>query len=141
MTKSLSDALADFRSTVGAVSGMRAAPDGIPDVINVFPFFVAWPGGGEIIKQDSTTVLELWSLTGQLHIARRDLRTAAAQADTLLELIKDALFADVTLGATCEHFGSMSISPLQPMSWGDPQVETIGYEITLNGVKVRSDAP
>lgn len=137
MTKSLADALADFRSTVAGVTGMRNVPDGIPDVANVFPFFVAWCNGGDIEPQDKTQAIEKWQLVGQLHLSRRDLRTAAAYADTLLTSIKEALLADITLGATCEGYESITVGPLQPMEWGDPGIGTIGYEITLNGVKVR----
>lgn len=114
---------------------MRAAPDGIPENDNgIYPFFVAWNGGGTVEPQDKSWEKGLWNITCQVHFSRRSLYQAEASASPWARTIARRLCKDTTLGSTCNTFGIVEISRLQPMAWGETQ--TIGYEITIRDVKV-----
>lgn len=135
MAKNIDDAIAQVRTLVGAISGIRAAPDGVPENDGgIYPFFVAWNGGGELGRWDASADKGLWNITCQLHFSRKDLYRAETQASPYARTVARALVADTTLSGTCDTFRAIEISPLKPMVWGDTQ--TIGYEFTIRDVKV-----
>lgn len=135
MAKTIDDAIGQVRETVRAIQGVRSAPAGVPENDSgIYPFFVAWNGGGEIIAVDASYERGLWIITGQLHFSRTDLWRAEAYASPFARTVVRALLVDTTLSGTCDTFGPIRVSPLKPMTWGD--VQTIGYEFTITNVKV-----
>ena len=135
MAKTIDDAIVAVRTLVRAISGIRSAPAGVPENDSgIYPFFVAWNGGGELNAADDSWERGLWTITCQLHFKRTDLWRAEAYASPYARTVARALIADHTLTGTCDTFGRILISPLKPMAWGD--VQTIGYEFTIEQVKI-----
>lgn len=137
MTQSIDGSIARVREIVGALTGIRAAPDGVPDSAGAYPFFVAWNGGGRVTSQDDSWQKGLWVITCQLHFERGDLYHTEEYASTFPELITDALLAKqhYNLDENCETFGDISVSNFKPLVWG--VTPTVGYEITIKGVKIQ----
>lgn len=139
MAQGIDDSIEQVRTIVRALTGIRNAPAGVPDNDqSIYPFFVAWNGGGEIQAKDSTWQIGLWRIVGQLHFSRADLYRAEAYASTFPALIVNALHSrtNYNLGGYCETFGTIDVSNFKPMAWGD--VQTVGYEFTINDVKINS---
>ncbi len=136
MAQSIDGAIAYVRTIVRGLSGIRSAPDGVPDSANAYPFFVAWNGGGVVSARDDTFQTGLWTITCQLHFGRGDLYRVEAYASTFPQLITDALLSreNYNLGGACETFGEIRVSNFKPLAWGD--VATVGYEISIVDVKI-----
>lgn len=140
MTKTIDACLASVRNIVDAVTGVRNAPDGVPDNSGgVFPFSVAWIGPSRVYREEASTIRGLYSIIVQLHFSRRGLLQAEAMAAPFARIIPAALLADVTLVGTCDTFGDITISAFQPMAWGEPatQIQTVGFEFRINDIKIR----
>ncbi len=135
MAKKIDDAVVAVRTIVRAISGIRSAPAGVPESTgDIWGFFVAWNGGGEVDAGDDSWEIGLWTIIGQLHFNRTELWQAEAYASPYARTVARALLADHTLTGTCDQIGTIFISPLQPMKWGDSQ--TIGYEFRITKVKI-----
>lgn len=135
MAITIDDAIASVRNIVAGITGIRAAPDGIPENDGgIYPFFVAWNGGGTLAPIDSTWEKGLWNITCQVHFSRRSLYQAEASASPWARKIARRLCKDTTLGGTATTFSRVEISKLGPMRWVD--TDTIGYELTIRDVKV-----
>jgi hypothetical protein len=135
MAKTIDDAVVAVRTLARAISGIRSAPAGIPETTGeIYGFFVAWNGGGELNAADDSWERGLWTIICQLHFNRTELWQAEAYASPYARTVARALLADHTLTGTCDTFGRILISPLQPMNWGSSK--TIGYEFRITDVKV-----
>jgi len=135
MAKTIEDCLAQVRTTVGAVSGIRAAPPGVPDSSAVYPFFAAWIGPSTVYRESADTVRGLWSIIGQIHFDRKDLYRAEEHAKTFPRPIANALVSDPDLNSTCDTFERVTISRFGPLAWGE--TPTVGFEFVIEGIKIR----
>ena len=137
MAQSIEDSVRQVRKIVRNIGGIRSAPAGVPENDQgIYPFFVAWNGGGDIATRDNSFQTGLWTITGQLHFSRADLFRAEEFASKFPELIVNELLSQTNynLGGYCETFGNIVVSNFRPMAWGD--IQTIGYEFTINRVKI-----
>lgn len=133
----INDAIDDVRTTLAGITGLRNVPTSIPENANVFPFAVAWFGGGTCIPTDNGYKQGLYTIVVQVMTSRRDLSKSSAQMEgTFIADIENALLVDTTLGSNVDTFGELEWSGLQPMRWGD--IDTIGYELQIRGVKYRA---
>lgn len=137
MAKTIDDCLDAVRVRLGEISGLRAAPAGVPEAANIFPFAVAWVGPGEAYREEASTVRYLGSIVIQLHFSRRDLYQAEQMAAPYVRSVYLKLLANPTLGGACDTFERVTNTGFQPMAWGDPQLQTVGYEFRITGIKVR----
>ena len=138
MAQSIDDSIEQVRTIVRGITGIRSAPAGVPDNDHgIYPFFVAWNGGGEVGTMDDGWQIGLWNIVGQLHFSRADLYRTEAYSSTFPALIVDTLLArsNYNLGGYCETFGKVSVSNFKPLVWGD--VQTLGYEFTIQDVKIQ----
>lgn len=138
MAQAIDDAIEYVRSIARGVTGVRSAPAGVPENDHgVYPFFVAWNGGGRIRAIDESWQIGLWTITAQLHFSRTDLYRVEAYASTFPATIVNALLAkqNYNLGGYCETFGEITVSGFRPLVWGD--VQTLGYEFTIQDVKIQ----
>lgn len=137
---SIKTAIEGVMDLVGAISGIRKAPDAPPEDMSVFPFAVAWPGEThhEYTAGSATSErLSLMTIVVQLHIARKvDLPREYATAIPYADSIPNAIMGDVTLGGTAQTFGYIDASELQVMKWGE--TDTIGFEFRIYDVKIRT---
>ena len=134
----LQEAIDEIQDQIGAISGIRGAPDEPPDSINAFPFAVAYVESGEYYIGPPQVMTGLHTVVVESHVARKDLERDVARAMPYAKAIPNAIFAALTnstftafqtLGAIAYEFG--------PLDWGD--VQTIGFRFRLEGVKSQDE--
>lgn len=130
-----------LQDDLGAITGIRKAPDYPPENLNVFPFIVVYPGKGVWESDVPGNKRWLGSVIVELHIARVDLPRDVESALSYHESIPNALLKPVatvdgdrfastiaTFGTIDEYFGALN--------WAN--TDTIGYRWTINGIKMQS---
>jgi hypothetical protein len=129
------DVIKGIMDIVGAVSGIRAAPDYPPESINVFPFAVCYPGTGRIIIEPAGVMKGLHEIVLEIHVARKDLSRDVQAAIPFVDSIPLALCGDVTFGGTTSTWGAIRYQ-FMPLGWNG--VETIGWRFWIESVKVQT---
>lgn len=132
---SLQDVINDIQDSIGAISGIKNAPDYPPENINEYPFVVAYMGTGTIDFDAPPSTKGLHSIIVELHVARKDLPNDISIASPFVDSIPAAIMADVTLGGTVQLFENITYE-FAVMRWD--AVDTIGFRFTVNGVSQRS---
>lgn len=115
---------------------LREVPDIPPENVSAYPFVVIHAGDGEITGNSPEDVRGDHSLAMEIHIARKDMPYDYTTATMALGLVVDAVFSgykDHELRPV-ERYERVSYS-LRPMRWGG--IDTIGYDIRIEGVKIR----
>ncbi len=123
-----------------ALSGIRAAPDEIPERVNVFPFVITRPGTGTWEFGAAGDKKGLHNIVIELHVARkdlpRDIATALPYCESIPNLLMYKLLNDNKWNGTVDTIGSIGY---RFMVWDwSPELKTIGFEFTVNGVKILS---
>lgn len=136
---SIQTAIEGVIDLVGAVTGIRYAPDEPPDSVSVYPFVTAFPGPGthEYTAGSATYErLTLFTIVVQLHVARRDLERDYRELIPYADSIPNAIMSDLTFGGTVQTFGIIETDGLVPLRWGE--TDTLGYEYRITDVKIRT---
>ena len=128
--KGVVDAVQD---AVGAVSGIKGAPDYPTEQAPDFPFVTTYPGKLAAIDGSPEQFSAAWDVTVEFHLARKDLPTEVKKSLEFSELLLNAIFAALKVGQVA-HKGIEG--EFTEMVWGD--VQTIGYRFTLRSVKVHT---
>lgn len=131
----LTDVIANIQDTLGVLTGIRGAPDAPPEQINVFPFIVVYPTGGEWIFGTAGEKKGLHDVVIELHVARKDLPRDVVTALGYAESIPNAIMKDPTFGGYASTFGSIDYD-FGPLGWGG--METIGFKFTIRRLKMMS---
>ena len=128
--------IAAIQDTVGAVTGIRAAPDYAPENINgIFPFSVCYPEGGTYdCGPGFGTYKALHNIKLQIHFGRADLPKSLEASIPYGDAVAKALLADPTIDASCDTFDQVQYT-FGPLAWGEPVIQTIGWDFTLTNVK------
>jgi hypothetical protein len=123
-----------IQSEVGALSGIRAAPEYMPEAPNVFPFAQAFVESGSYIQRQGTMV-GTHSVVVAVHVARkdlpRDIEKAMEYAKSVPNAIIDAMRKS-NLGSTVSHFGNITYT-FGPLQWGD--VGTLGFRFVVEEIR------
>jgi hypothetical protein len=121
------------QDAVGALSGIRGAPDEPPEAINVYPFAVAFAGTGDY-EQQKGKMRGNHNVIVELHVARKDLARDVAAAMAYAKSIPNAIYAaqeDGSLAAS-SYIGRISYT-FGPMAWAG--VPTLGFRFEIEGVR------
>jgi hypothetical protein len=131
MSQNLSDVVTQIQTIVGTVAGIRQAPAYPPDSINVFPFAVAFPASGEIVRNSVASKIELHTVRLEVHVARKDLERDIATVINYGRLIPSALLATdaLTLGGHVTTITGITYT-FGPLGYAD--TETVGYTFDIN---------
>ena len=84
------------------IAGIKRAYDKTPDSLSELPCFINFPVSGEYIRDPMRRVVR-HTIRAQLYVTRSDLLSAEAQLRPFLELVFNALDADLDLGASCDY--------------------------------------
>lgn len=133
---SLQDVIGAIQDIVRGISGIRVAPDYAPDGLNVFPASVVYPVSGVFTTGPAEVMKGLHTIAVEIHVERRDLAKALKSAIPYGSQVAAALLADTTLGGAVSTFGDISYT-FGPMAWGDPALQTIGWRLTIEGIKTQ----
>jgi hypothetical protein len=130
---------------VGAVGGIKEAPDYPPEQLNSFPFAVAFPSEGTHKIAVPGERMFLGNIILELHVSRVDLPNAVMESIGFGDTIPAALFAystsntsplNLPLKGTCDTFESIA-QTFGELNWGDTQ--TLGYRFTITNIKARTN--
>jgi hypothetical protein len=127
---------------VGAVSGIREAPDYPPEQLSDFPFAVAFPSEGTHQFGVPGERLFLGNVVLEVHVSRVDLPTAVQNSIGFGDTIPNALMAfTATAGALCLNGTADTFENITQtfgeLNWGDTQ--TLGYRFVITNIKARSN--
>jgi hypothetical protein len=131
----LQDAIAKIQSLVGAVSGIRAAPEYLPESINIFPYAVCYAGSGSYDFAPAGVMKGLHNIILEIHVARKDLPRDTEKVMDYADSIPLAIMHDPTLSATVSTIGRISYT-FGGMQYGDQL--TLGFRFTLENVKLQT---
>lgn len=121
-----------LQAVVGAVAGVKSAPDYPPDKPAAYPFAIAYMGGGDFNSLRHSERLDRYvgNITLELHVSAQNMPSRVAEITPMIELIRDAIAADSRLNNTLSApISSLNVSPLQGFTYAG--VETLGYIFTV----------
>lgn len=120
---------------VGALPGIRQAPELPPEQANAYPFLVCYPADGRWEGGPAGAKKGLHTLVLELHVQRVDLPRAVGAALAYAEAIPNALLADPTLRGTVSTFGAIQYQ-FGPLRYGDK--DTLGFRFRITDIKQQS---
>jgi hypothetical protein len=129
-------AIAAIQDTVGAVTGIRVAPDYAPDNLSIFPASVVYPRTGTIDSGPAGNMKALHNFVIEIHVDRMNLQKDLARVIPFGDSIPEALLDDPTIDGTISTFGVIDYT-FGPMTWGD--IPTIGWRFVVNACKLQTD--
>jgi len=142
----IQDAINEIMDLVGALSGIKAAPDYPHEDASVFPFAIAYEGAGSwefgAAGGSYGEKKALLSIVIELHVARVDLPRDAQKAVFYSDAIPNAIMKGVRnnmLNSKIDTMGSIETSGLIGMSYGSKDINTLGYRCGSRNIQIRSD--
>ena len=122
-----------FVDILGALSGVRIAPDNPPDSLNQFPFAVCWVRDYSYSKTRLGNLFSNGShiLVGQIHIARKDLARDIATLEVYPDLVRTALQNDPTLAGTVINITSYE-AKINPGQWDTQQTLYVEFLVGID---------
>lgn len=142
----IQDAINEIMDLVGALSGMKAAPDYPPEDASVFPFAIAYEGAGSwefgAAGGNYGEKKALLSVVVEVHVARVDLPRDAQKAVFYSDAVPNAIMKGVRnnlLNNTIDAMGNIETSGLIAMAYGSKEINTLGYRFICKNIKIRSD--
>lgn len=134
--------VAAIQDKMGALPGIKSAPDYVPEDEKPFPFVIAYEGPGIWKMVIPGEMQSLATVKIELHVARKDLPRDVAQAVFYSDMIPNAIFdgmRDNQLGGTVETIGEIETSGLVFLQYYSDVANHIGYVFTVKDVKIRSN--
>lgn len=129
-------AIDQIQDEVGALSGIRGAPDEPPDSINVFPFAVCYARSGSYYIGPPDVMTGLHTIVLELHVARKDLARDVATAMGYAKSIPNAIYSALKDGSltAISTLGDIRYE-FVPMTWAGQ--DTIGFRFYIEEVKTQ----
>ncbi len=135
----LQEAINGIQDAVGALDGVRKAPDYPPEQLNQFPFAVCWAAEGTFEYSTPGVRKGLHVIELALHVARNgDLPREVALAMPYIETVPDALMADPTLGGTVATIVGPITYEFGPLGYGEKEQNTLGFLFRIR-VKIEAE--
>lgn len=136
MANDLADVLDEIQTEIGSITGIRKAPQYPPEKMSVFPFAVAYPGGGRVGSETMGAVKFLHNIIIEIHLARKMLDQTVEDAVVYVDDVPEELFGAIFSGAytTIQTHGDITYE-FVPMEWAG--VETLGIRFTIENLKIR----
>lgn len=126
-------AITNLQSKLLGLSGMKSAPDKVPEGTGPFPFGVSYERKGELSSHSAAFGDELVTLFSEIHVSRAMLSAAIVQAMSFRDPFLKAVINDPTLGGSIATIRDVRWS-FGVLQWGG--VETLGYRFEID-VKVQ----
>jgi hypothetical protein len=129
---SLVAAIADLQTKALSISGIKAAPDTIPESANVFPFAISYPRLGRFEFQSAGFGFAYHTIYTEIHVNRTMIGAAVTQATPFIEAFYAKLLADPKLSNSVSEVQAIRHTFGQ-LAWAN--VQTIGTRFEID-VKV-----
>lgn len=132
----LQDAIDQIQAVVGAVSGIRKAPDEPPDQLNEFPFAVCMAASGSFRVGPPEIMQGVHTLVLEVHVARRDLTRDIQRLMPFAKSVPAAILAAYAAGTltAVQVIGGIRYE-LGALGWGG--FETLGLRFWIEDVKTQ----
>jgi hypothetical protein len=127
------DVVQAIQDVVGAVTGIRAAPDYPPDSLGNLPAAITYAREGFINTGPFGIAESLHNIVIEIHFQNSDLPKAVKTAMPYVDSIPAALTANPWLANTCETFSRISYA-FGAMEWGG--IQTTGIRFVIEGIKL-----
>lgn len=129
---SLQDAIDAVQDIMGALTGIKAAPDEPLEQFSQFPFAVCYADHGEWDFGPAGDRKGLHTLVLELHVARKDLPRDIAAAMAYSDIIPNALLKDPTLAGTVSTIVGPLVYTFGPMGYGNAdKPNTLGFRFMI----------
>ena len=122
-----------IQTLTGALSGIRSAPSAPPEQAAAFPFAASYISAVSVSQQALNSRTHLYTITTEIHVARKDLPRSVATINPYATLFPDAIWDNVTLNGYVDTVLSCA-GQLIVSSWA--AIETIAWQFQT-GVKIR----
>jgi|SRR3972149_1088633 len=133
----LQDAIAYVQTLVHQIQGIRAAPAYPPEDMSIFPFSVAYAGGGNWEFGPGALVKKgVHIITLEIHVARQDLSRDATEAMQFSDSVPNILLKNPTLGGNISTFTNIRYT-FGPLGWNGGK--TFGFRFFIEGVKMETE--
>lgn len=132
----LSDAIVEVQNIVGAISGIKAAPDNPPESINQYPFALSYAYQGTWERM-SDWKKGIHVIVCEVHFSRQNLPKAIALAMPYCESIPNALLGNPTLNGTVDTIFEQITYNFGFLPWGGQNDVNIGFRFEIK-VKMQS---
>lgn len=124
----LSAAVSNLATKAGSISGIKSAPNYVPESANVFPFVAVYPGTGNLELQSAGWGKFFHTISVDFHVARTILPKAIADAIGFVEAFSKLVIDDPTLGGSVSEVTAIAYT-FARMSFGE--IDTIGYHLNV----------
>lgn len=120
---------------------LRQVVDVPPEYLSAYPFIVIHVGDGGVPLNTPTDVRGDHDLTVEVHMARKDMSYDYITATMAVGLVVMSVYAAQRNPGELhpiERIENISYRPA-PMRWGG--IDTVGYDMTIEGCKIRVEIP
>ena len=147
----IQDVVMQVQDAMGALPGIKAAPDYVPEDEKPFPFIIAYESAGtwtiNAVGQTSTTYGEkkwVGDIRIELHVARKDMPRDVQQVAFYSDKVPNAILRELILdrlGSTVDGYARIDTSGLVFMQYLAPNGigDHIGIIYTVKEIKIRTN--
>ncbi len=135
MTTALTAVVAGIQDLVVTVTGIRLAPDSLPDTVQVFPAVVVYPASGGVVLNSAKFATELHNFNVDLFVDSGDWAKAYARGTALLDVLYRKLIENPTLSNTVQTFDSLTYNYVGELRLSD--IPAIQWTIQIVGAKIQ----
>ena len=131
-TSNVNAAIAEIQDVVGAISGIKAAPDQPPEDMNEFPFAVAYSDSGAFGWLAKNAVEGRHNIKVEIHVQRQNLPYDVAAAMAYCHNVPIAILTAANDGTftAIKEIGSISYE-FGPLGWLG--TATMGFAFRIEG--------
>ena len=124
--------VAEIQAAVDAISGIRAAPEYMPEGANVFPFSQAYVLSGEYERR-KTTMVGTHSVVVAIHVARKHLPSDIELAMRYAKSVPNAILDGLDMSGTSVSYIGPITYTFGELFYGDTQ--TLGFRFVVEGIR------
>ena len=128
----LQDVVSEIQTAVGAVSGIRAAPEYMPEQTVTFPFSQAYVVSGEYERR-KTTMVGTHSIVVAIHVARKNMPSDIEAVMRFAKSVPNAIWGTVDMAGTSISYITNITYTFGELFFGD--VQTIGFRFVVEGIR------
>lgn len=134
MASTLANVVAGVQDLVLTVSGIRLAPDTLPNTVQVFPAVLVYPSSGAVTTNAAGFATELHTITVDLLTEASDWTRAYTQGTGLIDLLLRKIEANPTLSNTVQTYGGLSYTFAGELELSG--IKALRWSIQITGVKI-----
>lgn len=100
MAQSIAGAIGQIQDLIGALTGVRAAPDQPVEKMSILPLSLCYVGPGDWLNYVNGGKQFVGDIMVELHVPRKDLARDMSRLMSYVESVPNEIMSDPTLGGT-----------------------------------------